>query len=148
MESPSKDSVQSRYIIRPYKLGCLEGQGGRSKLSDAVILLPLGWTPNADNTTNQVMPTRDRPLVLANAPHLVAIGWDDYLKSLGNADIDLLMKLVEVPKEKEIESFPPKRAALERGLLRINVLLLRYLSDANTFLDACHPSVRRSITSG
>lgn len=147
IECPLKHSIQPRFIIRPYRLGSFEG--GRHKLSDTVVLLPEDWTPtNSNSRPDQTVIPRDRPLVPASAPHLVAIGWSEYLQSLKGADVSLLMKLVEMPKGKEMGSFPSKRIALEKGMLQIDTLLVRYLKDANAFLDNCHPSVRKSITSG
>ncbi|KAI5983643.1 hypothetical protein EDD15DRAFT_2376174 [Pisolithus albus] len=146
---PQKQDVDTRYIMRPYRLGNLEGLGGRSELSDTVILLPRDWSPtNSRSQIDEVVIPRDRPLIPANAPHLVAIGWPEYLESLMGTDIQWLIKLVEMPKQKVAGSFPPKRAALERGILLVDALLLRYLTDADAFLASCHPSVRKSVTSG
>ena len=147
---PDKQTVQARYIIRPYRLGIMEGDGGRSELSNTVILLPEDWTPrNSQSQRTQRAVPRERPPATTSASHLVAIGWPEYLESLKDADIRCLMQLVEMPAaEKDLVTFPPRRAALERGMGQLNKFLTRYLKDANDFLETCHPSVRRAITIG
>lgn len=149
MNRPSRDDLRLRYIIRPYRLGDLNG--GRSELSDVVIMLPEDWAPgrfvplphNA-STIIQKTPSSLAPC----APHLLAIGWYEYLHSLDGTDVQFVLKLVELPNEKEIVGFPSKRAALEKGILEVDKTLAGYLMDANLFLDGCHPSVRKSVTSG
>ncbi|KAG6369232.1 hypothetical protein JVT61DRAFT_15597 [Boletus reticuloceps] len=119
---PEKQTMKPRYIIRPYRLGVLNGSGGRSELSDIVIMLPGDWTPtNSDSSTQTFPPVawRNRPLLPTSAPHLKAIGWYDYLQSLRGADVSSLMQLIAVRTEKDAASFLRKRATLEKGMNRI-----------------------------
>jgi len=146
---PDKQAIQPRYIMRPYNLGILGRLGGRSELSNTVILLPEDWTPRHSSSQSlQTAIIRNRPLPPPGAPHLVAIGWPEYLQELKDANISWLMELVAMPAERDLAPFLPKRAALERGLGRVDKFLIRYLKDVNIFLEGCHPSVRRAITAG
>ena len=149
IQLPSKTGTRSRHIIRPYRLG--SPTGGRSELTDVVMVLPEDWMPPKPLPLRPSSPTtirRERVLLPSCAPHLVAIGWSEYLRSLNGADIQFLMKLVELPSEKDVATFPYKRAALEKGILGVNQMLSGYLADANLFLESCHLSVRKAITSG
>lgn len=149
MKRPDKQASQPRYILRPYRLGILDTTGGRSELSDSVILLPEDWTPSHPSLRS-FQPTipRNRLFPPLSAPHLVAIGWPEYLRSLKDTNISWLMELVAMPMERDLASLPAKRAAIERGLGRLGKFLLRYLKDVNVFLDGCHPSIRKALTAG
>lgn len=151
VDRPQKPLMEPRYIMRPYRLGVLGPHGGRSELSDKVILLPRGWTPtNSSLTPARATIPSTRPHLPIGAPHLAAIGWPQYLQSLGSADVRWLMELVGigVPTEKDLASFPERRATLERRMGEVDKILIEYLKDANTFLESRHPSVRRAITAG
>lgn len=45
---PDKQTMKPRYIVRPYKVGLRQGRGGRSELSNVVVFLPEGWTPEGE----------------------------------------------------------------------------------------------------
>ena len=159
LPAPEVAELTERYIMRPYCEGNTE-TGGPAVASAVVITLPEGWVPLAEQGSEsqaarppEARVYRQGPAAAPQETFLTKIGWPRYVVELGAGKVEYLRDLVEIPNNWEswidnLMPVNPRKAIFERGLLALDGLIAGYLRDANEFLNSCHPSVRRAVTSG
>ena len=124
-----------------------------------VFQLPKGWEP----PTN--IPSYPPPLALAipfldqghsnvaspslplQASWMHRLGWDSYRATMPWSDT-FIRRVLEIPSSSLASCSRGSLKWLESGLKLIRDILPDYLSNANLFLDGCHPNIRAAINGG